>query len=237
MYIQHTRSCAEKCLTSVPSLRLSSCRWTAKRSPAWYSSDVIFLAPSNDESTWGLRQMMIINHPHNQKFDMAFFWSCRRKLLSPPSDNDWPSMPCWDLCIPFHSVLIGPLFIVVVCLSLENPLPLMIMCPPLSNIFWRCFHHHHHHHHHPHLTTFMLSSCLLTSKRALAAASASSFVHVRRRTFSPGMMTRMMTMKFITAMMRKPKNFCLTSFPRSSVVATMVWSEDCLRTTLENDSL
>ena len=29
----------------------------------------------------------------------------------------------------------------------------------------------------------MLSSCLLTSKRALAAASASSFVHVRRRTF------------------------------------------------------
>ena len=126
IYIQHTRSCAEKYLTSVPSLRLSSCRCTAKRSPAWYSSDVIFLAPSNDESTWGLMQMMIINNHHNQKFDMAFFWSCRRKLLSPPSDNDWPSMPCWDLCIPFHSVLIDPLFFVVVGLSLEDLLSLMI---------------------------------------------------------------------------------------------------------------
>ena len=160
-------------------------------------------------------------------------------MLSPPSDKDWPSiMIFYDSCIPFHSILIGPLFLSsLVCLwRISFPWWLTSMIK---------FHHHHHHHqhhfhqhhHHPHLTTFMLSSCLLTSKRALAAASASSFVHVRRRTFSPGMMTRMMTMKFITAMMRKPKNFCLTSFPRSSVVATMVWSEDCLRTTLENDSL
>ena len=68
-------------------------------------------------------------------------------------------------------------------------------------IFCRCLHHlhHHPHHHHlhPHQTTFMLSSCLLTSKRALAAASASSFVHVRRRTFSPCKMTKVVVMEVI----------------------------------------
>ena len=48
-------------------------------------------------------------------------------MLSPPSDKDWPSiMIFYDSCIPFHSILIGPLFFVVVGLSLEDLLSLMI---------------------------------------------------------------------------------------------------------------
>ena len=170
-------------LTSVPSLRLSSCRCTAKRSPAWYSSEVIFRAPSKADSTCELSLVL------------CQFWGFFTATTA-----------CSVVVLAFH----------------------LTISPHLQMTDWLLFQTHNYLHHNlnhkSNLHVVLLPPDL--------QASLSGGFGLLLRPCSPTNLLSWLV-NTVTSSMVRMTMLMITSFPRSSVVATIVCSEDCLRTTLD----